>query len=142
MAAARPAPVPRPASSAGSGDTVQPGDSLSQVAAKTQVSGISLDQMLVGLFRQNPSAFIESNMNRLRAGAVLQVPDSETLNSLSPSEARQVILAQSADFGLSPAAGERGALDPIEWRRAQGQRPGSGCGGRPQAHRRAPNLTS
>ena len=54
--------------------------------------------MLVGLFRQNPSAFIESNMNRLRAGAVLQVPDSETLNSLSPSEARQVILAQSADF--------------------------------------------
>lgn len=97
-AAPAPAPVPRPASSAGSEYTVQPGDSLSKVAAKTQVSGISLDQMLVGLFRQNPSAFIESNMNRLRAGAVLQVPDSETLNSLSPSEARQVILAQSADF--------------------------------------------
>jgi pilus assembly protein FimV len=93
-----PAPAPRPTSNGASEYIVEPGDSLSKIAAKTQVTGISLDQMLVGLFRQNPSAFIESNMNRLRAGAVLQVPDSEALNALSPSEARQVILAQSADF--------------------------------------------
>jgi len=91
------APV-RPPVAAGSEYTVRPGDSLSKVAARTQVSGISLDQMLVGLFRNNPDAFIDGNMNRLKAGSVLQVPGSEALATVSNSEARQIILAQSADF--------------------------------------------
>ncbi|MBL8279172.1 MAG: hypothetical protein JNL93_20930 [Pelomonas sp.] len=99
---AAPAPAPvaavRPPVTAGSDYEVRPGDSLSKVAARTQVSGISLDQMLVGLFRNNPDAFIDGNMNRLKAGSTLQVPGSETLASVSQSEARQIILAQSADF--------------------------------------------
>ncbi|MDM4765005.1 FimV/HubP family polar landmark protein [Pelomonas sp. SE-A7] len=77
---------------------VKPGDTLSKVASKTQAPGISLDQMLVGLFRFNPDAFIEGNMNRLKSGSVLQVPSSEELNAVSQGEARQVIIAQSADF--------------------------------------------
>ncbi|MDP0919704.1 FimV/HubP family polar landmark protein, partial [Klebsiella pneumoniae] len=59
----------RPSASPASEYTVRPGDSLSKVAARTQVSGISLDQMLVGLFRNNPDAFIDGNMNLLKAGA-------------------------------------------------------------------------
>ena len=78
--------------------TVKAGDSLSRIASKTQVSGISLDQMLVGLFRNNPDAFIDGNMNLLRAGAVLQVPSSDTLSAVTPGEARRLIVAQSADF--------------------------------------------
>lgn len=97
-AASAPAPAVRPAVAAGGEYEVRPGDSLSKVAARTQVSGISLDQMLVGLFRNNPDAFIDGNMNRLKAGSVLQVPGSEALSSVSPGEARQIILAQSADF--------------------------------------------
>jgi pilus assembly protein FimV len=97
-AASAPAAPVRPAVAAGSDYEVRPGDSLSKVAARTQVSGISLDQMLVGLFRNNPDAFIDGNMNRLKAGSVLQVPGSEALAAVSPTEARQIILAQSADF--------------------------------------------
>ncbi len=102
VATARP-PVQAPAAvrppvTAASEYAVRPGDSLSKVAAKTQVSGISLDQMLVGLFRNNPDAFIDGNMNRLKAGSTLQVPGSESLASVSQGEARQVIMAQSADF--------------------------------------------
>jgi len=98
--AAAPAPVPavRPPVTAASEYQVRPGDSLSRVAARTQVSGISLDQMLVGLFRNNPDAFIDGNMNLLRAGSVLRVPGSDALASVSQGEARQIILAQSADF--------------------------------------------
>lgn len=100
--AAAPAPAPaaavRPPVTAASEYPVRPGDSLSKVASRTQVSGISLDQMLVGLFRNNPDAFIDGNMNRLKAGSVLQVPGSEALAAVSPGEARQIILAQSADF--------------------------------------------
>ncbi len=105
-----PAPMPRPpavvggasgANGSGSPATeyaVKPGDTLSRIANKTQAPGISLDQMLVGLYRSNPDAFIGSNMNRLKAGAVLQVPASDTLASVPTDEARQVIQAQSADF--------------------------------------------
>ncbi len=94
---AAPAPV-RPAVTASSEYMVRPGDSLSKVAARTQVSGISLDQMLVGLFRNNPDAFIDGNMNLLKSGAVLQVPSSDALATVPAPEARRIILAQSADF--------------------------------------------
>lgn len=90
--------APRPPVTAASDYTVLPGDSLSKVATRVQVSGISLDQMLVGLFRNNPDAFIDGNMNLLKAGAVLQVPSSDSLASVPAPEARRVILAQSADF--------------------------------------------
>jgi pilus assembly protein FimV len=94
-----PAPTPaRPPATAASEYTVRPGDSLSKVASRTQVSGISLDQMLVGLFRNNPDAFIDGNMNLLKAGATLQVPSSDDLGAVSATEAHRVIVAQSADF--------------------------------------------
>ncbi|MDQ6680945.1 MAG: LysM peptidoglycan-binding domain-containing protein, partial [Pseudomonadota bacterium] len=78
---------------------VKPGDSLSRIAGMTQRSGISLDQMLVALFRANPQAFIDSNMNRLKAGVVLSVPSANAAQAVSVTEARQIISAQSADFG-------------------------------------------
>jgi len=77
---------------------VKPGDTLSRIASKTQVPGVSLDQMLVGLYRSNPDAFIDRNMNLLKAGSVLQVPASDALAEVNRGEARQVIQAQSADF--------------------------------------------
>ncbi|HLO93408.1 MAG TPA: FimV/HubP family polar landmark protein [Burkholderiaceae bacterium] len=98
-AAAEPKPAAAPATpSAASDYAVKPGDTLSRIAGKTQVDGISLDQMLVGLYRANPDAFVDNNMNRLKAGVVLKVPGSDKLGELSPAEARQIIQAQSADF--------------------------------------------
>ncbi|WP_231993239.1 FimV/HubP family polar landmark protein [Mitsuaria sp. 7] len=99
--APRPAPSPAAAAPAtpGSEYTVQPGDTLSRIAGRTQPSGVSLDQMLVGLYRSNPDAFISQNMNRLKSGAVLSVPGSESVQSITPQEARRVIQAQSSDFG-------------------------------------------
>jgi pilus assembly protein FimV len=75
------------------------GDTLSKIATRVQRPGVSLDQMLVSLFRANPSAFSGNNMNRLRAGVVLSVPSAETAQAVPAAEARQTITAQSADFG-------------------------------------------
>ncbi|WP_284615165.1 FimV/HubP family polar landmark protein [Aquabacterium humicola] len=97
-AAPRPAPAPAPAAG-GDSYTVRPGDTLSRVASRTQRPGVALDQMLVGLFRGNPDAFIGNNMNRLKSGVVLSVPSAETVKAITPAEAREVIVAQSADFG-------------------------------------------
>ncbi len=105
-AAAAPAPQPaRPAAGAApasaGGDTVRVarGDSLSRIAGRTAPSGVSLDQMLVSLFRTNPDAFVGDNMNRLKAGSVLTVPSADEAGKITPQEAREVIVAQSADFG-------------------------------------------
>jgi pilus assembly protein FimV len=78
---------------------VRSGDSLSRIATRMQRQGVSLDQMLVALFRANPQAFTGDNMNRLKAGVVLSVPAGEAAQSVSPPQARQIINAQSADFG-------------------------------------------
>jgi pilus assembly protein FimV len=96
--AAQPATVAPKASGADS-YRVKQGDSLSRIAATTQRPGVSLDQMLVGLYRSNPQAFVDNNMNRLKAGVVLDVPAADALQSVAPPEARQIIQAQSADFG-------------------------------------------
>ncbi len=77
---------------------VKHGDSLSGIASRNLPDGVSLDQMLVGLYRQNPDAFQGNNMNRLKAGVVLNVPDAEKAKAVAPQEARQLIQAQSADF--------------------------------------------
>jgi pilus assembly protein FimV len=78
---------------------VRAGDSLSKIAARTQRNGVSLDQMLVSLYRGNPQAFLDNNMNRLKSGVVLAVPSADAANAVTATEAKQVIQAQSADFG-------------------------------------------
>ncbi|WP_245213370.1 FimV/HubP family polar landmark protein [Rhizobacter sp. AJA081-3] len=95
-------PAAAPASPAPAGADeykVRQGDTLSRIAGKTQRAGVSLDQMLVSLYRANPEAFVENNMNRLKAGVVLAVPSAEEAKAVPTAEARQVIQAQSADFG-------------------------------------------
>jgi pilus assembly protein FimV len=89
-----------PSSATGGESTVKvnPGDTLTSLAAANKPSGVSLDQMLVSLYRNNPSAFIDDNMNRMKSGVMLTVPSADTAKQLSSEEAHQVIQAQSADF--------------------------------------------
>ncbi len=77
---------------------VKRGDSLSTIATQVKVEGVSLDQMLVALYRANPNAFVDDNMNRLRAGQILTVPDANTASSLSNSDAHRIVVAQAIDF--------------------------------------------
>ncbi|MDB5773360.1 MAG: LysM peptidoglycan-binding protein [Burkholderia sp.] len=77
---------------------VKNGDSLAKIANQVRSSGVSLDQMLVALYRANPNAFIDKNMNRLRAGQVLSVPSEDAARGINTTEARGIVVAQSADF--------------------------------------------
>ncbi len=76
---------------------VKPGDTLGRIASEAAPSGVSLDQMLIALFRSNADAF-DGNMNRLRAGKILTLPDADAAKSIDATEARKEVLAQSADF--------------------------------------------
>ncbi len=78
---------------------VRDGDSLSRIAARALRTGVSLDQMLASLYQANPEAFISANINRLKSGVVLAVPSAEAAKAITPADARQLIQAQSSDFG-------------------------------------------
>ena len=124
-----PAPAPVAATSQSEGlDQIQVrnGDTLSRIAGRTQRSGVSLDQMLVSLFRSNPQAFAGDNMNRLKSGSVLSVPAADVVGKVGPQEARQLILAQSADFeafrrGLASGTSTVAAEAPARQDRGQVQ---------------------
>src|SRR3989344_4587407 len=97
--AVRPAAASQPAAAEDARTVrVRSGDSLSSIAQRNATEGVSLDQMLVGLYRSNPQAFQGNNMNRLKAGVVLNVPSAEEAQKVPQPEARRIIQAQSADF--------------------------------------------
>ena len=77
---------------------VRKGDTLSSIARGLGIETVSLDQMLTALYRANSGAFIDRNMNLLRAGAILRIPSAGDAQSISPKQAQQVIIAQSRSF--------------------------------------------
>lgn len=98
--ATRPAPIAAPSAPVleGATYTIKRGDTLSKIALETKAANVSLDQMLVALFRANPNAFVGQNMNRMLAGRTLMIPSAADALAVSPADARQEVAAQSADF--------------------------------------------
>lgn len=102
VAVAPPAPAPAPAAAPPSFDggdtlTVARGQTLSQIA--TQIgAGQGLDQTMVALLRANPEAFIGNNINRLKQGAVLRVPQANDIAQLGQSEAQALVRSQIAEW--------------------------------------------
>jgi pilus assembly protein FimV len=71
--------------------------SIAGDAVQTQDS-VSLDQMLLALYRNNPNAFIGGNINRVKSGAVLKVPSAQQAQAVSPREARREVVARTQGF--------------------------------------------
>ena len=94
--AAAPAPQVAP------GDALAPvrrGQSLSQVAAPlARAQGYTLDQAMVALLRANPEAFINGNINLLKQGAVLRVPESAEAQTILEDEAAALVRSQIAEW--------------------------------------------
>ena len=74
------------------------GDTLSKIAMRNKVEGVTLQQMLVALFRANQEAFVADNMNRLRAGKIVSIPDKDAAGAVAAVDARRIVSAQYADF--------------------------------------------
>ncbi len=78
--------------------TVMRGDTLIGIANKFPVAGATRYQMLWALFQANPNAFISQNMNLLKAGAALNIPDAATVLAIDPAFAKAQYLAQVQAF--------------------------------------------
>lgn len=104
---------------------VKRGDTLRGIADKHRPQSVNLDQMLIALFRENPAAFDEGNVNRLRAGAILQIPNESAAGAVEPAQARREIVAQAADF----EAYRRSLASAVAARPAAAESEGSRSGG-------------
>ncbi|HET6602900.1 MAG TPA: FimV/HubP family polar landmark protein, partial [Xanthomonadaceae bacterium] len=90
-----PAPTPTPTAPVGEYGPVASGETLWSIAQRTRPdAGISVNQMMIALQQANPEAFIGENINRLKRGAVLRIPDSTELAALSASQAAVLVREQ------------------------------------------------
>src|SRR5688572_29513513 len=90
-----------PATASAGGDTygpVQKGDTLNKIATEVKPSNVSLEQMLVALYKENQSAFVGNNMNRLKAGQILKVPSADEVGQLTAADARKEVRTHVADW--------------------------------------------
>ena len=111
------------ASAGGATLNVKPGDTLYAIAQRNAVPGASIYQMLVALWRANPQAFIQSNMNLLKAGQKLSIPDADAVRAIDPAEARRIFNEHAEAFANTARAWRGGGR---ESHRGQGQSAASG----------------
>ena len=77
---------------------VKRGDTLSKIASNAKSPDVSLERMLVAMYRANEDAFDGNNMNRLKTGKILRVPEEGDLNKVGQVEAVKEIHIQAADW--------------------------------------------
>ncbi|WP_439821040.1 FimV/HubP family polar landmark protein [Pseudomonas sp. HLG18] len=97
-AAAQPAPaqtITAPTTGAThSTHTTTPRDTLWEIAAKARTGG-SIQQTMLAIQALNPDAFIDGNINRLKTGQVLRLPDQVQSTALPQSKAIAEVAAQN-----------------------------------------------
>ena len=98
-AESRPAPAPAaPVSTDAKQHEVKKGDTLGAIARQNLPAGVTLNQMLIALYRANQEAFIKGNVNLVRAGRILNIPDREAIAAIGAAEANKQVQSQMADF--------------------------------------------
>tara|TARA_B100000035_G_scaffold315331_1_gene335290 strand:- start:10600 stop:12042 length:1443 start_codon:yes stop_codon:yes gene_type:complete len=75
-----------------------PGKTLYQIARENSLSGITLEQMVVGIYQNNKKAFAEGNINGLNKNQILTVPNKSYFSDLSHLEARKILKSQNDDW--------------------------------------------
>ncbi|MVV49059.1 peptidoglycan-binding protein [Pseudomonas sp. PB120] len=104
--------------------TTTPRDTLWEIAAKARNGG-SVQQTMLAIQALNPDAFIDGNINRLKTGQVLRLPDQTQSTSLPQPKAIAEVAAQNTAwrqgrrYVAKPANGQQ-QLDATKRARAEG----------------------
>lgn len=74
----------------------QPSDTLWSIATAVRPdASVSMEQVMLGLLKANPDAFIGGNINNLKAGQILRVPSREEMTALSQNDALNEVRQQN-----------------------------------------------
>lgn len=97
-----PQPIPEPAQAQQVGEReygpIKANETLWGIAKGLRPRGVSMAQMLIALQQANPQAFINGNINQLRVGQILRVPDTEEILQISRQEAQASYRSQQDDW--------------------------------------------
>jgi pilus assembly protein FimV len=76
--------------------SVQRGDTLWRIAEQARADNrdVSIEQVILAIYRTNQDAFFGNNVNNLKAGKILKMPEREEVESTATSEARREFRAQ------------------------------------------------
>lgn len=113
-----PAPAPDPDPAAPTEPVVvERGETLWSIAAQWRPDqNLTMNQAMLAIFDRNPDAFMGNNVNRLRQGARLVLPDAEAARAISAAEASRRIREQTEDWRArrtaAPAEPAVAAADP------------------------------
>ncbi|HEX6297701.1 MAG TPA: FimV/HubP family polar landmark protein [Burkholderiales bacterium] len=91
-------PAAAPAAAAAGTHEVQKGDTLGTIARQNLPPGVSLNQMLVAIYRANEGAFIRGNVNLMRAGRILEIPDAGSIGTVDRDDASRLVSEHHAQF--------------------------------------------
>ncbi|HET7922193.1 MAG TPA: FimV/HubP family polar landmark protein [Gammaproteobacteria bacterium] len=95
-----PAPAPLAEAPMGLGGDYGPirrGETLSAIANKLRPSGVTLNQMMIAIYRANPEVFMH-NINRMKAGYVMRVPSLSDIQAITVSEANSEVRSQIQEW--------------------------------------------
>ncbi|PMZ88507.1 MULTISPECIES: FimV/HubP family polar landmark protein [unclassified Pseudomonas] len=104
--------------------TTTPRDTLWEIAAKARNGG-SIQQTMLAIQALNPDAFIDGNINRLKTGQVLRMPDQAQSTGLPQAKAIAEVAAQNKAwrqgrrYVAKPGAGQQ-QLDATNRARTEG----------------------
>ena len=77
-------------------------DTLSDIALQVRPNdSVTIQQTMLAIQRLNPDAFTDGNINRLRSGEVLRLPDLSEIQSVDSREAATEINRQNQDFATT-----------------------------------------
>lgn len=122
--ASRPAaPASAPSQIQGNEYKTTSSDTLWEIAQRTRQGG-SVHQAMLAIQELNPGAFVDGNINRLKSGQVLRLPDDQQIKSRSQAEAIAQVTAQNTAWreGRSLASAGSRQLDATK-RSAAGAAP-------------------
>ncbi|MBU6469882.1 MAG: hypothetical protein KGJ17_03180 [Gammaproteobacteria bacterium] len=116
--AAAPAPAPTETELGGSYGPIHRGETLSEIALKMRPQGVTLNQMMIAIYRANPEVFMR-NINLMKAGYVLRIPSADDIQAVQVADANTEVRTQIAEWrsrralaGAPPRAGTPTAEKP------------------------------
>ena len=96
-------------------------DTLWEIAAAAKPSGASVHQTMLDIQRLNPNAFIDGNINRIKAGYIVYLPSEDDISSKDLAAALAEVKQQNEDWQAGRASKPiatgpklRISADPVE----------------------------
>jgi pilus assembly protein FimV len=76
-------------------------------------SGLTVNQVMIAIQRENPGAFLNDNINLLKRGAILRMPDPAEVERISAAAAYREVAAQTEQFSGRSARSVASPATPL-----------------------------